>query len=144
MGGLVFHGPFGQRIENPSPFYLHQLLVNPPRGFWKQGSGDAAIHLDGEGGEQISLLILPNEDFGVYLKCHRRKDGRIVETWLSLADPTRLGEVTTCSDEWLASVGLFLPPEAAAQAVEEFARFGRRSDAIQWISEAEIPETGNW
>lgn len=143
MANLLFRGPTWEEIKNPSPFYLHQLLTNPPRGFWAQGSGDATLEYEETSGDEISLLILPNDEFGIYLKYHRRKGGRIVETWLSLHDANRLNEVTTCSDEWLASVGLFLPVEVAAQAVEEFARSGRRSDAVRWITEAEIPETGN-
>jgi hypothetical protein len=144
MSKVLFRGPSGESVQNPSEDYLRGLITAPPKGFWGQGSGDAELELENMAGEKLSLLILPHEGLGFYLKFLKTEGRRIVDTWLSLSNKTRLTEVVPCSDEWMASVGLFLAPDAAATAVGEFARTGRRTEAISWIRPDEIPEGGNW
>lgn len=144
MSGVVFRGPTGTSIVDPSERFLRGLIIWPPEGYWEQGSGDAELELRvGEGG-RLCLLILPNTDLGIYLKMLRIEAGRVVETWLSQWDKNRLTEVVTCSDEWFASAGLFVPPSEAADAIAEFARTGGRASCVDWIQPSEIPEGGNW
>ena len=144
MSKCCFVGPAGERVQNQSASYLHRLITNPPNEFWIQGSGDATLEFETDDGEKRSLLILPNEEFGIYLHYLKEEGGRMFDDWLSLSDRNRLSEVVPCSDEWMASVGLFLPAESAAIAVAEFARSGQRSQHIDWIEPSELPEDGNW
>jgi hypothetical protein len=139
MARVVFTGPTGTSIDNPDLDYLRNLVLSPPPGYWSQGNGGATFEY---GAEQCrkQLLYLPNPRHGIYLKYCDEGDNE----WLSLQDPTKLEEVAECSDQWYASVGLFLPPEKAWEAVAEFCRTGRRTDRISWIDPGELPEGGNW
>jgi hypothetical protein len=67
----------------------------------------------------------------------------VEEEWLSLHDAATLSEVVECSAEWFASKGLFLTPDRAASAVEEFCRTGLRSEGVAWIRSADLPAEGN-
>lgn len=97
-----------------------------------------------EGKESTAtLLILPNLKIGVYLKFLKTVAGQ-TETWLSLRDPSRLNEVVECGEEWYVSVGLFLEPKAAWDAVRHFCETGGKASGVTWISPDQIPEDGNW
>lgn len=131
-------------MEDPSPGYLRSLIIAPPPGYWTVGSGGATLDFETDDGRKLSLLILPNDSIGYYLHYLEEANGRIVNDWLSLWDENRLSEDASCSDQWMASVGLFLPADSAAVAVEEFARTGQRSQDIRWIRPSELPDDGNW
>jgi len=120
------------------------LITAPPEGFWARGSGDAEIEVECSEDQKLSLLILHHEALGFYLKFLKAEGRRIVDTRSSLSDRARLTEVVTCSDEWMASAGLFLRPNAAADAVAEFASSGGLSEDVTWICPEEIPDGGNW
>lgn len=66
------------------------------------------------------------------------------EEWLSLEDSSALNQSVECSDEWYASIGLFLPIERAWIAIKEFLVFGAKTDLINWINSDEMPDDGNW
>jgi hypothetical protein len=130
-------------MENPSPEHLVHLIVDPPANYWKRGSGDALLDFEERDGTSVSLLILPNESLGYFLKFLKFDGVRVSETWLSLWDRQNLDKVVECSDEWMASVGLFLPAECAAEVVSEFARTGARASSITWIRPSDLPPEGN-
>jgi len=138
MATLVFRAPNGERIENPATTLIQSVVLDPSRDYWRQGSGDATIDFS-DGNHRKRLLVLPNDLLFFYLKYIEG-----TETWLSLQDADRLGEVIECSDEWYASVGLFLPRERAWLAIKDFCDTGRRCNDIQWIRPVDLPEGGNW
>lgn len=144
MVNVTFRGPTGEVIQNPSEEYLRNLFVAPPNGYWKRGSGDAELEFYGTSGERLTLLVLPYEGLGYYLQWLKLEGRQVTETWLSLYDRAKLAQVVACGNEWMASVGLFLPPVMAGEAVSEFSRSGRRTERVAWIQPDEIPEDGNW
>lgn len=91
-----------------------------------------------------NCLIIQHEPCGYYLKYHRVLRGHVEDSWLSLADRTKLDVTVGDDTTWIASVGLFLPRELALIGVQEFRKTGRRSEQIEWIKPDDIPENGNW
>jgi hypothetical protein len=144
MSRIVFHGPVGREVLDPSLEFLHAIILSPSEGYWVQGSGGGTLEFLGTGPSKSRLLILPHEGLGYYLKYLEIIRNRIETTWLSLGDKDKLSEVTTCSDEWLASVGLFLAPADAAIAIEDFVVTGQPSQRVDWIKPDAIPAEGNW
>jgi hypothetical protein len=122
-------------MRNPELEWLREIILDPflpGREF-----GEALIDFR-EGERRLSMILLSDPDLGYYLKYDPTGD-----TWLSLGDATRLGEVV-CPDDWQASAGLFVPPDKAWLAVSAFCRTGERSSAITWIRPTELPPEGNW
>lgn len=144
MSRLIYRSPAGQDVINPSSEFLRAIILTPPADYWHEGSGDGELEFVGTGPTKTRLLVLPHDDFGFYLKYLEIDGKRIVNTRLSLGDKNRLSEVTTCSDEWLASVGLFLRPSDAANAIEDFALTGETSERVEWIGPDVVPSEGNW
>ena len=138
MAEVVFHDPAGNRTNQTSPDDLQPLVDGWPSAYGEQDSGDAAIQFR-EGGSEKALLILPNRPHGLYLKYIEGDD-----EWLSLEDRELLDQVVECSDEWYASIGLFLPKEKAWLARREFCLSGCCADKIDWIHLLDLSEGGNY
>jgi hypothetical protein len=130
--------PTWKRSSEPDLEAFRRLVLELPDSFWMQGNGQVQIRFLGRD-EENELLVSPNKQFGVALKIF----GSGFD-WLSLHDPSKLAEITTVSDEWLTSVGLFLPPDDAWVAIETFCRSGERSTAVTWIRSTEMPQDSNW
>jgi hypothetical protein len=138
MAEVVFRFPSGKREKNPDLELVCQSMLLSPSDFWMKGSGDATIDFV-DGDVSRTLLLLPNNEFEIYLKYLEGGKAR-----LSLENPQKLNEVIECLDEWCASKGLFLPKEKAWLAVKEFCETGQLTDKVDWINPSEIPEGGNW
>jgi hypothetical protein len=130
--------PRWERSQSPDVQQLRRLVLDLPDDYWLQGNGQVTIKFDGKT-EENELLVSPNKEFGIALKIFSTEFD-----WLSLHDRSRLAEITTVSEDWLTSVGLFLPPEAAWIAIEEFCRTGERSSAVEWIKSTDMPPDSNW
>lgn len=144
MSHIIFRGPTGRVELDPSVGFLRSIILAPPTDYWVEGSGDGELESAGTGHNMTRLLILPHSDLGFYLKYLEITDMRIVNTHLSLGNRNKLSEVTTCSDDWLASVGLFLTPADAANAIEDFVLTGELSKRVEWIEPDAVPPEGNW
>ncbi len=143
MSRVVYRGPSGKTIQDPEPEFVRQLIQEPTERYWNEGGGGADIEYVDAPPLKRTILILPNLNFGFYLQYSQLRDGKIIDTWLSL-NRDRLTEVAECCEEWFASLGLFVPSAEAAIAVEDFIRTGELSGAITWIQPSEIPPDGNW
>jgi len=130
-------------VRSPDVSAMQALVINPPPGYWLSGSGSGSIEFE-DGASRRCLLLLPNETYGIYLKYIVFKNGVARETWLSLQDRTMLSKVCECSDEWYASIGLFLPRNIAWLGIQEFLKTGKRSENVNWIQPVELPDGGNW
>jgi hypothetical protein len=145
MNKIIYADPEGDEVLDPKTGSLKAAVLELPSNYWGRGSGDATLSLTKPDGCEVSLLLLPNPQLSrIYLKCLIMKSGIVEEEWLSLRDQSQLSVVTTCSDEWLASEGLFLEPQDAWVAVECFLETGERTDKVNWITPDRIPEDGNW
>jgi hypothetical protein len=128
-------------MRNPDLERLRQIILNPDGPGWQFSEGGIDYLSDGR---RTHLIVLQHPELGYYLKYIG--PGGIREpndTWLSLGDRSRLGEVV-CPDDWEASAGLFIPPPLAWEAIQLFCTTGARSPAVEWISPLETPESGNW
>jgi hypothetical protein len=92
-----------------------------------------------DGGNRSTLILLSHDELGHYLKYSDSKG----DEWLSLGNANRLAEVVM-PDDWEASAGLFVAVERAWPAIKDFCQFGIRSEKIEWIRPADMPEGGNW
>jgi hypothetical protein len=135
---IEFIDPKYNRTNEPDMEAFRGLVLDLPDSYWMQGNGQAEVVFLGKSGEN-TLLISPNKGYGVALKIF----GEGFD-WLSLHDRSRLAEITTVSHDWLTSVGLFLPPDVAWVAIEEFCRTGERSKAVEWIRSTDMPDESNW
>lgn len=142
MGPIVYISPDGKVVRNPVVSTMQTLITNPPPGYWLSGCGAASIEFE-DTASRHCLLLLPNANYGIYLKYIVFKNGVASETWLSLQDCNMLTKVCECS-EWYASIGLFLPKDIAWLAIEEFLKTGKRSEEVNWIQPGEMPAEGNW
>ena len=121
-------------LEDPSDATLrHFLLEADQQGHW----GDALVRYD-DGPLSREMIILSDLQLGYYFQ-YISDDGR----YLSVGDPSRLDEVV-CPDDWYASAGLFVSPDKAWLILVEFCKSGRRADAVEWITPADMPADGNW
>lgn len=144
MKQFTFRQPTGKTIANPSPGFVASAILSPPKDYWRQGNGDANIKCSEDGVEKSELIIAENEEFGFYMRFYDYEEHPNPKPWLSLQDRSTLSVTTECCDEWIASVGLFVVPERAAKAVEEFVQTGHKPTSIEWIRPSEIPEDGNY
>lgn len=143
MHRIVFQTPDGIEIENPEIRQLMEYIIDEFPEYWHQGNGGGILDFEDETkGRRRRLLILPNDEFGIYLQYIKKDNNE--ETWLSLCNGLELKITAECGEELYASIGLFLPKERAWLAIEEFCKTGERTDKIDWISPSEIPEEGNW
>jgi hypothetical protein len=139
-------------VESPSGFVIHNPDINNLKSdmidnfpeYWHQGNGAAAINYRIDDIFQYTLVVLPSDNYGLYLKYLIKENGRVIEEWLSMQNPLLLDSIVECSDEWYASIGLFLPLEKAWLAIKEFLDSGEKSMEITWVTSAAIPENGNW
>jgi hypothetical protein len=140
----LYTPPIGPKVELADTCELKHAVLDLSQAYWHRGSGGGSIEIVHGDGTVIQLLILPNLTRGIYLKYLVRSGALVVDTWLSLADPSMLGIVDTCGEDWYASSGLFLGPEISWQVIEDFLHTGVRSRRISWIQPSELPDKGNW
>ncbi len=143
MANVVYVDPMGATIPNPDCEFLRQKILGFSRDYWMAGRGGATLTWSRGSDSDASLLILPHPEHGFYLQ-YVLRNGRSRVTWLSLADRARLLETVECCDEWQASVGLFVSPKVAWNAIEQFCQDGGRSEAVQWIPSKDMPNESNW
>lgn len=141
MKKTEFYQPTGEVIENISIDQMKKYVIDEFIEYWKQGSGDGCINYYVEDSKKVTMMIGPNDEYGIYL--HYIDVGNN-KTWLSLKDPSRLGEVAETAEEIYASIGLFLPIEVAWEGIKEFLLTGKRCEKIDWVQPNVIPENGNY
>lgn len=140
---MTFTSPDGVPSPLPDRDALREAVTHPGSKYWDSGSGDATLSFT-ENDRTVTLMVLPHRQHGVYLKYVVRQGRRIAGEWMALHDPQKLSEVTEVSDQWMASVGLFLPPETAWTVVEDFLATGSRSEHVAWVTPEEMPPDSNW
>ncbi len=141
---IVFESPTGTIFENPNVDDLRQSMIDSFPDYWYQGIGTATIDYFDDEKDQRSLLIFPIDEHGIYLKYLVMENRRVSEEWLSLEIPLALDQFVESSDEWYASIGLFMPLEKAWTAISEFLVSGERTELINWINSEDMPEDSNW
>jgi hypothetical protein len=124
------------RMRNPDLELLRDIILDPS-GTGRE-FGDAVTSFE-DGGNRSTLILLSHDELGYYLRYSDSEE----DEWLSLGNANRLAEVVM-PDDWEASAGLFVAVERAWPAIEDFCQFGIRSEKIEWVRPADMPEGGNW
>jgi len=131
-----------EEMRRPNLEQLRQLVLSPDGPGWQ--FSEAGIDYLFADGRMHHLTVLGHAQLGYYLKFFDSDiPHECQEIWLSLGDRSRLTEVV-CPDDWEASAGLFVERKAAWESSHYFCTTGERAPAIDWITESEMPETGNW
>ncbi len=138
---FLYTGPDNEPLENPTVADIGGLLRRG-KAYWHGESGSAVIARSkrepaeaglpegwSKGYPELHLIV--HKPGGVHLAYEAREDGPL---WVSY-DASRSGrrvrhqlggsEVTFPRESFLAE-------DVALQAIEEFLRTGKRSDAVQW------------
>lgn len=136
-----FHEPSGKIIENIDISEMKKNTIDQFDKYWTQGSGDGLIDYIVDGYNKYSMLIGPNNRYGIYLHFIENEGDN---HWLSLNNKDNLDKVTETADEVYASIGLFLPIDIAWEGIKEFLLTGKRSEMITWVKPEVIPVNGNW
>ena len=134
MQTITFHPRYAlRRVSNPDMEWLKDVILHP----FEPGRefGEASITFS-EGAHKGDMILIADRKLGYYLIIGHHE-------WLSLGDRSRLSEVV-CPDDWKASAGLFVAPDKAWLAVQEFCKSACRTDQIDWITPDEIPDDGNY
>ena len=144
---LIIENPDGTVIENPDNTALDLLygrICDLRDIFWNQGNGDMVVTHYYSPKKYYTLMIFPNNEYGIYLRYNRGNEELGIE-WLSLGDRYKLGEeVAEYSFEMYASTGFFISPDNACKAVKYFCDTNDRTPDIKWISCEEVPEECNY
>jgi hypothetical protein len=142
MAKVVFNRFHPTSIENPPPDVLRGPFFS--KEFWKGRKSDTVSfdYLGETEKVEKTLIVCYHADHGFYLHFHQG----LSEEWVSLADDSRLKEIVEhCGDgDGPVSAGLFLPAEAAWEAVSEFCRTGNRSSRVKWSDMSDFPEEARW
>ena len=141
---IKYQSPNEPAVENPNIDELRTKMIDNFPEYWHQGKGTAAIQYICEEKGHRSLLIFPDDKYGIYLKYSTKENGRVKETWLSMENHLWMDTHIECSDEWYASVGLYMPVEKAWAGIKYFLETGERFPKIEWRNTKDMPEGSNW
>ncbi len=144
---LIIENPDGTVIENPDDIQMNILkekICNTSDTFWSQGNGDMVITHYYSAKRYYTLMVFPNDEYGIYLKYDRGNEEVGIE-WLSLGNKEKLGEeVAEYSFEMYASIGFFIDAENAWKAVKHFCLTAEKTSEIEWISCRDVPKQCNY
>ncbi|SFC85353.1 hypothetical protein SAMN04488168_110148 [Bacillus sp. 491mf] len=64
---IIYNGPVGDPIENPSGKFIRELIFDKDKTYWKQGSGDSCFEVDGC---EERLILFYDEPYGFFIMRH--------------------------------------------------------------------------
>lgn len=67
MSLITYDNPTGDSIKNPSLEYLKEIILTKDADFWKKGSGDSGIEIDGV---DERLIFFYDEPYGFFIMRH--------------------------------------------------------------------------
>lgn len=141
---IKFISPNGLSIDSPDIDEMKANMIDNFPNYWQQGNEATSMDCIINGKVINSLLALSSAKHGIYLKYLAMNGRKILDECLSLEDSSKMDTHVECSDEWYASEGLFLPPEKAWIAINEFLNNGSKSKEVSWINSKDMPENSNW
>jgi hypothetical protein len=124
--------PTGDEIDNPDRRMLRELVLYGGAGYWSAGCGQGALNFfrSGQRRRAAQLLLMSDESAGFYLEHVDEENGYHVSVGGDDFEHEIL--VYVGGDPIRVPPALFVTPEAAWTAVEEFCKTGRRTRAITW------------
>jgi hypothetical protein len=67
MSLITYDNPTGDSIKNPSLEYLKEIVLTKDADFWKKGSGDSGIEIEGV---DERLIFFYDEPYGFFIMRH--------------------------------------------------------------------------
>jgi hypothetical protein len=67
MSLITYDNPTGDSIKNPSLEYLKEIILTKDADFWKKGSGDSGIEIEGV---DERLIFFYDEPYGFFIMRH--------------------------------------------------------------------------
>lgn len=64
---IIYYGPVGANVENPSEEFVRELIFNKKEEYWKQGSGDSCFEVEDC---QERLVFFYDEPYGFLIIRH--------------------------------------------------------------------------
>lgn len=58
---VIYYGPVGNPIENPSEKFIRDIVFHKNESYWRQGSGDSSIEINGI---EERLILFCDEPYG--------------------------------------------------------------------------------
>ncbi|MDR6226337.1 hypothetical protein [Desmospora profundinema] len=94
MSYLVYHGPVGDSVENPTLEFIKDLVFNREADYWAQGGGDSALEIEGL---NERLIFFFDEPYGFFIMrhpdylapCKENVEIEVVEHWVG-GEPMRI------------------------------------------------------
>ncbi|MBC6309373.1 hypothetical protein HCJ66_07380 [Listeria sp. FSL L7-1582] len=128
---VVYYGPDGKFVNNPSTEFLKDVL-NQDSAYWKQGGGDSSLFIEGE---TYRLIFFKDEEHGFFIMRH--------PDYIAPFNPN-VDVYTVHHDiggEPMATPSSsYIGYEAAEKLVLEFATKGRNDNVQEWKDIYEIIE----
>ncbi|NLL05625.1 MAG: hypothetical protein GX270_07535 [Clostridiaceae bacterium] len=67
MSLITYNGPTGDSVENPSIDFIKDIIFNKNADYWKKGSGDSGIEIEGL---DEQLVFFYDEPYGFFIMRH--------------------------------------------------------------------------
>lgn len=64
---IIYNGPIGDPIENPSNEFLKKIILESSPEYWLQGSGDSCLEVEGL---DERLIFFYDEPYGFFIMRH--------------------------------------------------------------------------
>ena len=64
---VIYNGPMGESIENPNEEFIKDIFFQKSEEYWKQGSGDSCLEIEGC---HERLIFFYDEPYGFFLMRH--------------------------------------------------------------------------
>lgn len=133
MASIVFIGPDGKEMSEPSAERIAHLIRREGDSYWASGSGDAALRFFENKGVEAELILISRDAYGVFVHHLYSKDG--LEYVMSLQSPPE-EEVTIlhAGSPWTLPRAFFVDKETAIKAVQQFMTDGHRIEVGNWVA----------
>lgn len=122
---IIYNGPIGEAIENPTDEFLKEIIFNKGEDYWKKGSGDSCIEIEGC---KERIIFFYDEPYGFFIMRHpdylvlydRNIEKKTIEHRVG-GEPM---QVPTCS---------YVEPEKAYEIISLFIKEKCVPDSFEWI-----------
>lgn len=133
---IIYNGPYEAEIKNPTQEFIYDIIWNKEEDYWKKGSGDSCIEI--EGSEEV-LIFFYDEPYGFLIMrqpdylvpINREKEIEVVEHNIG-GEPL---QIPTCS---------YVDRKTAYEIIMNYINKGVILNNIEWIDLYDIEFENNF
>lgn len=122
---IVYNGPIGEPVVNPTDDFLKDIFFNQGEEYWKKGSGDSGIEVDGC---DERIIFFYDDPYGFFVMRHPDYLVMYDESIDIKTVEHRVGgepmQVPTCS---------YVTREMAYKVISSFIKQKQIPDFVSWI-----------